>query len=146
MQETWVPFLVWDNPTRGPRVQESQLLSLCATTNEAHAPQSPCCTTGEGTAVRSPHTTAREQPPLAKTREKPAQQWTPSTPEINEFFKKKSLVKDITLTVYTTLMKKISKWTHSSVWKSENLKKKLKKERVKIEQPYDNIRFLTGWF
>ena len=74
MQETWVPFLVWDNPTRGPRVQESQLLSLCATTNEAHAPQSPCCTTGEGTAVRIPHTTAREQPPLAKTREKPAQQ------------------------------------------------------------------------
>ena len=43
-------------------------LSLCVTTTEAHAPQSPCFTR-EATAMRSPPTTTREQPPLPATRE-----------------------------------------------------------------------------
>ena len=42
----------------------------CATTAEAACPtQSPCSTMREATAMRSPHTTTREQPQLAATRE-----------------------------------------------------------------------------
>ena len=58
---------------------------------QACAPQSPLSTT-EASSLRSSCTTTREQPPLAATREKPAQQRRPSTPpKINDFFKSNQL-------------------------------------------------------
>ena len=52
-------------------------LSLCTTIEPA--PLSQGSATREATAMRSPHPRAREQPPLATTREEPEQQRRPST-------------------------------------------------------------------
>ena len=38
-----------------------------------------CSATGAATAMSSPHTASREQLPLSTAREKPSQQWRPST-------------------------------------------------------------------
>ena len=51
----------------------AQLLSPCATTAEACAPQNLCSVAREATSVRSPCTTTRTQPLLATTREKATQ-------------------------------------------------------------------------
>ena len=84
MQETQVQPLVQENPTCGGATKqrtaspEPVRQSLGATTTEAHRPQS-LCSTREATIMRSPRTTARQQSPLAATREKPGQQQRPST-------------------------------------------------------------------
>ena len=67
-----------------------QLWSPHAITTETHASQSQCPTTREATAVRSLRcTVTREKPLLRTTREKPMQQWRPSTAKNKQkkFFK-----------------------------------------------------------
>ena len=75
MQGTWVRALVWEDPTcrgatkaRAPqlpslcsRARVPQLLSLRATTTEAHTPR-PRALQREATAMRSPHTAAKSSP------------------------------------------------------------------------------------
>ena len=55
-----------------PKAQKLQLLSLCCT-------WSPCSLEAMLHNKRSLHITTREWPPFASTREKPAEQWRPST-------------------------------------------------------------------
>ena len=65
MQGTWLQSLVWEDSTRhgANKPEHHNHWSL-------HA-WSPCSATRQLTTMRSPHTTAREQPPLAATRESP---------------------------------------------------------------------------
>ena len=56
----------------------AEQLSPRATTTEPVL-YHPGAATREATAMRSSHTATRQQPPLTATREKPVQQWRPST-------------------------------------------------------------------
>ena len=49
-------------PDLGRFLHALEQLSLCATTTEGRAPQSPCSSTREATAMRDPRTTTRENP------------------------------------------------------------------------------------
>ena len=84
MQETWVPSLIWEEPTGHEatklvrhKLTEPVLWSLGVATTEAHVPWSPR-TTREDSAVRSPNKT-RGYPLLTTTKEKPTWQQRPST-------------------------------------------------------------------
>ena len=65
------------------QVQVSQLLSVHSKPLELQLWKPTCprdfAPTREATEMRSPYTATREQPPLATAREKPTQQWRPST-------------------------------------------------------------------
>ena len=58
----------------------------------ARAPQSLCSTAGGATVTRSPHSATREEPSFAASRERPVQQWRPST-AINKWINK--FLKDV---------------------------------------------------
>ena len=64
-----------------------------ATASGNHVLQSLGSAPRDAAAMRDPHPTAREQPPLAATREKPALQRRPSTAENNEVI---NLIKKVT--------------------------------------------------
>ena len=90
MRETWVQFLIWEDPTCPGAVEPVCHTMACAleprhgttegpATAEGGVLQSLCSPTREATAVRSPCTTTGEKPQLVETREKPAQQQRPRT-------------------------------------------------------------------
>ena len=62
-----------------PAMQGSWVCFLTREIPHAVEQLSPCSTTREAEAVRSPGVAGREQPLLTAAREKPAQQWRPST-------------------------------------------------------------------
>ena len=66
----------WSNEAQASQLQSNEpvLYSPGASTTKANVPRSLCSATREATVLRSPHTDAREEPPLATTREKPAEQ------------------------------------------------------------------------
>ena len=67
------------------REAAQKLLSSHAAAPEAHMLKSLCSPTGEATTMGSLHTTSREEPFFAETREKPVQQQRPSTAKNNKY-------------------------------------------------------------
>ena len=65
------------------RAREPQLLSSCAVTTEACAPQSLCSATGEAIAMRSLSTATRAQLPLAQLEKSPHGNKDPAQTKIN---------------------------------------------------------------
>ena len=78
MQETQVRSLVLEDPTGCGAAPAPQLLSLCATTTEAHCPRAQAPQQKKPLQMQSLWTATREETPLASTRESPCSNEDPA--------------------------------------------------------------------